>query len=119
MIADVRAGLGMPDAEALITQLRHDHPVEAGILLAKLRAKQNRLDEAADLLEQVAVQLRQDPWPPLRFKQEVFGLVERLSATSAARNARLQRAISQPFAVDALSDLRLKIVASMALRLDD
>jgi len=119
MVADLRAGAAKPDAEALITQLRRYQATEADVLLAKLRVAQNRLDDATDLLEGVSIRLRQDPWPLLRYKELALALAERVAATSAARNMRLQRAIDQPFSIQALEDTRLKISASLALRLDD
>ena len=119
MLADVRAGLAAPDAETLIEQLRRYQPTEAAILLAKLRVHQGRLDEATDLLEGVAKRLRTDPWPLHRFKSLALALLERVADTSANRNARLLRAIEQPFAVGAMEESRLKVAASLALRLDD
>ena len=101
MLADLRAGLAAPDAETLIEQLREYQPTEAAILLAKLRVHQGRLDEATDLLEGAAERLRTDPWPLHRLKSLALALLERVADTSATRNARLLRAIEQPFATRA------------------
>jgi spermidine synthase len=119
MLADLRAEAAAPDAEALIAQLRGYEATEADVLLAKLRVAQDRLDDATDLLEAATARLREDPWPLLRYKEQALALVERVAVTSAARNARLQRAIDRPFSIMALEDARLKISASLALRLDD
>jgi hypothetical protein len=119
MLADVRADTAAPDAEAMIARLRQYQPEEAAILLAKLRFRQGRLDEATEVLATAAERLRTDPWPLQRYKNQALELVERLAETSAPRNARLLRAIEQPFAVRALEDLRLSVAASLAMRVDD
>ena len=119
MVADIQAGLAAPEAEGLIEQLRAYQATEADILLAKLRFRQNRLDDATVLLERAAERLRRDPWPLQLYKDQALALVELVANTSAQRNARLLRAIEKPFAIYAMEDTRLKVAASLALRADD
>jgi spermidine synthase len=119
MLADLRAETAAPDAEALIGQLQRYQPTEAAIMLGKLRVRQGRLDEATDILESTATMLHTDPWPLQRYKRQALVLIERVADTSPLRNARLLRAIQQPFAIHALEDTRLKVAASLALRVDD
>jgi spermidine synthase len=119
MLADIHAGLASDEAAGLIEQLRAYQPAEAEILSAKLRFKQSRLDEATAHLEAAAARLRSDPWPLQLYKDQALALVELVAQTSAARNARLLRAVERPFAIQAMEDMRLKIAASLAIRHQD
>jgi spermidine synthase len=119
MLADLQAGIATPEAEGLIEQLRVYQPAEADTLLAKMRIRQGRLDEATDLLERVAERLRRDPWPLQLYKDQALVLIEMVARTDAGRNARLLRAVDRPFAIHAMEDMRLQVAASLALRADD
>ena len=79
MAADLEAEAGSDAALPLIEQLRAYQPAEADTMLATLRLRQSRFDEAAAALESAFVRLRVDPWPVLRFKEKALVLADALS----------------------------------------
>ena len=76
MAADLEAEAGSDAALPLIEQLRAWQPAEADTILATLRFRQSRFDEAAAALESAIVRFRVDPWPVRRFKEKALVLAD-------------------------------------------
>ena len=105
MAADLEAEAGSEAALPLIEQLRAWQPAEADTILATLRFRQSRFDEAAAALESAFVRLRVDPWPVLRFKQKALALAEMLIRAPPRRlAAALRRAAAAVLAARARRD---------------
>jgi hypothetical protein len=65
VVAEALAQGGVEGATASIDRLRAPHPVEADLLLARLRWAQGRLQEAVEAFERAFATYRRDPWPLL------------------------------------------------------
>jgi hypothetical protein len=101
-----------------IEQLRAHEPAEADILVAALRLRQGRIQEAAAALEAALIRLRTDPWPVLSLKQKAVDLVEPIAARDGVAARRLFDALREPFAVRAVEVPRLMALAGLSRRLD-
>jgi spermidine synthase len=118
MAAELEAERGSETALPLIEQLRGYQPAEADTVLATLRLRQSRLDEAASALESAFARYRVDPWARLRFNQNALALVDVLAARDPKQARRLFDVLRQPFAVRAFEDRRLLTMVNLATRFD-
>jgi spermidine synthase len=113
MVADLEAETGSDGALAILEQLRTYQPGEAAALLATLRFRQGRLDEAATALEAAFADFRAHPWALYRFKERAVALAGAVGARHAVLAERMIDALDQPFALRALQDQRLTTVAAL------
>jgi hypothetical protein len=118
MAADLEADAGSDAALPLIEQLRGYQPAEADIILATLRLRQSRFEESTAALEAAYVRLRDDPWPIAVYKRRALSLATLVTDRHPAAAARLFEALRQPFAVQALTDLRLLTMTELSQRSD-
>jgi spermidine synthase len=118
MLSDLEAETGSDAALALIDQLRTYQPGEAAAILATLRFRQARFDEAAGALEAAFDDFRASPWALSRFTERAMVLADQLAARSPLLAARMFEALRFPLAVRALQDERLMIVANLTPRLN-
>jgi len=118
MLADSEADAGSDAALAYIAELRQYEPGEADTILATLRIRQDRPDEAAAALEAALTRLRNDPWPTLQFKQRALQIAVALAEHDAVLARRMFEALRQPFSVRAVDDRRLITVAELTRQLD-
>ena len=119
LVAEGLADRGSEEAEAVIAQLRAAAPIEADAVLARLRLRQSRRDEAAALLERAFVAHRADPWPSPLLMRRALDLVVPLTEGDPALAARLLGALSQPFAVRSLDGVRLLTALWVAAQIPD
>ncbi len=117
LVAEGMAEAGDEGALPVIERLRALEPVEADYALARLRAKQGKLDEAARALEAALSAYRRDPWPSPQVMQRALVLLRDVAAKDASLSPRLYAALREPFAVRALDDARtaalLELVADL------
>ena len=73
-------------------------PVEADLILALLRSRQNRIDEAVALLRRSFLGYRRTAWPQPLVMDPAFDLALDLAHTSPERARTLYNALSLPFA---------------------
>jgi hypothetical protein len=92
--------------------------VEADIILATLRFRQDRLDEAATALESALTRLRTDPWPLHGYKEKALTLAETLGRKNPLYARRMFEALRRPFSVGELEDQRLMIAVALARQAD-
>jgi spermidine synthase len=118
MAADLEAEVGSEAALPLIEQLRAYQPAEADTILATLRLRQSRLDDAAAALDSAFVRLRDDPWPMPRFKLKALSLAGTLTARYPAASRRLFETLRQPLSLRALDELRLVTMTDLSNRFD-
>ena len=105
-------------ATLLAARLQGPHPVEAEIVLARLRWRQGRAQEAVEALERAFGRCRQDPWALPAVVKNAFPIVLDLASKDAALAARLDDALAQPFAVAVLDDERRLVRLEVAGYLD-
>jgi spermidine synthase len=117
MRADVQADSGSDDALGSIERLRAFGTGEAEVLLATLRARQERFEDAAAALEEAFDRFRADPWALTLFKQRAIALAGTIALRSPQIAARMQQALIVPFAIRAVQDDRLVLLATLARRL--
>ena len=106
--AEPLAERGDEAAMPYIDALRDGFEIEGATLLARLRYRQGRLDEAANALASAFEHYRTNPWPLPVIMRRALGLaVEMARDPSFPRvGARLVSALRQPFAVDLLHEQR-------------
>jgi tetratricopeptide (TPR) repeat protein len=87
-------------------------------LLAQMRWKQGRLEEATDAFEKAFALYRQDPWPLLSVMNKTFLIVADIAGRDPRLADRLEKALAQPFAVLLLNEERLATRYKVATYLD-
>jgi spermidine synthase len=75
-----------------------EQPIEGGYIVAALRAKQGRHDEATELLRRVFVNYRRSAWPDQELMAGSFELAVELARTDPKRARVLYDALARPFA---------------------
>ncbi len=118
LAADVEADAGSDAAIALIDRLRAWQPGEADTILAVLRMRQSRADEAAAALRSAFVRFETDPWPLVGFKQRALAIATTIAAGQPTLARQLYDALARPFAVRSLDDVRLFTAARLATMTD-
>ncbi len=118
MVADLSAETGSNDALALIEQLRAVQPGEADSILATLRFRQGRYDEAATAAESAFAFFRADPWALTRHKQKALDLVPLLAARDRRLAQRMYDALRLPLAIRAVQESRLTTEAELTRLVD-
>lgn len=118
MAADLEAEAASEAALPFIEQLRQSQPAEADIILATLRARQGKMDEATTTLAAAFERLRTDPWPLPFYKEKAMELADRLATSGPQQAARLYHALSQPFSVRELENRRLQLLSFMSRQVD-
>jgi hypothetical protein len=75
-----------------------EQPIEGGYIFATLLAKQERYDEATELMRRVFVNYRRSAWPQQELMDPAFELAVELARTDSKRARVMYEALSQPFA---------------------
>ena len=118
MLADLEADAGTDAALPMIAALRRYDPAEADTMLAELRLRQQRIEEAAAALEAVFRRLRADPWPLLRYKEKALDLANEITLVDPTLARRLYDALGEPFSIRAVDTDRLLMAAHLSTRFD-
>lgn len=115
--AEALAEGGNEQAMAFINLLRFDHPIEADVLTARLRWRQGKTAEAADLMAKALTAYRTDPWPLMIVMRRGLHIVSELARRdqSGATARRFYELLRQPFAVGLLTELRRKTAYELAV----
>ena len=88
-------------------------PVEADLIVAVLRARQKRHDEAVALLRRAFVGYRKTPWPQPLVMEPAFQLAHELAQTGPQRARILFDALAEPFA--AMQHENSRVLARIAI----
>jgi spermidine synthase len=118
VVAEALAVDGDEGASSYIARLAATRPVDAATLLAHLRWRQGRFAEAADLLEKAYVRYRTDAWPSITLMNRTFILAADLASKDKTLASRLDKALSQPFAVSMFEEERQQTRFKVATYLD-
>ena len=109
-LATIGEALASMRNEVLLAQVLEDlrplHPTEAHLLMAQLRAAQERSFEAVVELEAGFERLRSSPWVILSTLRRALKTAERIAPEDRSLAERLHKALSQPFAVYLLDEDR-------------
>ena len=110
--AEALADVGSEQALPFIHLLRFDHPIEADVLTARLRYRQQKFEEAADLLEKAFIAYRTDPWPLTVVMRRALTMALDLARADAsgATARRFYEVVRRPFVVGLLQEARLDAV---------
>lgn len=103
-------------AEPLAERLRAFQPIEADLVLARLRLREGRPDEAASLLESVFDGLRRDPWPLPAMTARGLRLAREVGAGNPVLAGRMLAALEKPFVLQLLEEERNLARLDLALR---
>jgi predicted membrane-bound spermidine synthase len=107
MLAEALASVGNEKATVYAELLRADQPAEADAVLAILRARQGRFEEATGLLESALARLRIDPWPAGTRLRAALGSAGPIADSDPRLARRLYDALGAPFAVEVLEEERI------------
>jgi spermidine synthase len=118
MLADLEAETGSDNAVSLIEQLRRYQPGEADAILATLRFRQGRFEDAAAALEAAFGDFRASPWALYRFKERGVALASAVAVRRPDLAVRMFDGLKSPFAIRALEDERLATEANLTRLLD-
>jgi hypothetical protein len=118
MLAEIAAVTDDDLAESLVEKVRAYNPGEADTILATLRVRQSRMEEAADALERAFARFRVDPWAMTAFKNKALILADRV-APGPALARRMVDALALPFANLSVDESRLFARAALSMRLVD
>ncbi len=105
-------------AAEYIERIRQRRAVEADVLLARLRWRQGRLEEATQAFERAFLAYREDPWPLAILIRNSFSVVLDIASRDAALASRLEESLAQPFSLSVLDEERRLIRLEVASRLD-
>lgn len=118
LAADTLAEIGDESALPHIERIRAVLAVEADSLLARLRARQDRIDEAVTALENALAGFHRDPWPDPALMRSALELVVELTKRNAALAPRLFQSVRSPFVLHALETERVAAVGELVSRMD-
>jgi len=112
-IAFTLADAGDLACEPLIDYLRQWQPLEADAVLARLRMRQNRLKESAELLRTAYTGYRTNPWPLPSLMRDSFDTAVLVSQDKEAARIVID-ALSKPFAAGQWNDGRQVVSLGIA-----
>jgi tetratricopeptide (TPR) repeat protein len=118
VLAEALAQGGEDLAGDYIERIRQRSGVEADVLLARLRWRQGRLEEATQSLERAFQVYREDPWPLAILVRNSFAVVLDIASRDAAFASRLEESLSRPFALAVLDEERRLVRLEVASRLE-
>jgi hypothetical protein len=118
LIGSAFAETGDERALAYAEELRATSPGEYDAIVARLRLRQGRLEEAAASFEELFVGLRENPWPMVRLVRAALEETSELVRRDARLAPRMYQALREPFALRVLDDLRrwIALGAAMAMQ---
>jgi len=118
IVATGLADAGDEAALPYIEQLRAFQATEGDCLVARLRARQGRFEEAGAALESAFERHRVDPWPSAVVVQDALVLAEEVAARHSPLALRLFQSVRSPFAVRSKELDRLNTMAELLSRID-
>lgn len=102
----VLAEAGRPDAEQYASALYPVEPIEADTIVARLRLRQGRVDEASALVLRALAAYRSDPWPLPYIMREALDTAAEIAQKAPQHRSAIVDALAKPFAAGQLSETR-------------
>lgn len=117
LVAESLAEAGNEQALTYAEKLRQWQPIESDVVLARLRWRQRRFDDAVAALEKVFQAYRANPWPFPQLMYRALVLAESVSKESSNPDLarRLHATLKEPFAVYLWDQVRLACRFNVAL----
>lgn len=115
LVAEGLAERGDEGAARYAEALRSFQPAEAEALLARLRLRQQRLDEAVGHLAAAFERHRSDPWPRVDVIARALRAAPRLAGVRPDLAPRLIESLAQPFAAGSLEQERAQARLDVAV----
>jgi len=109
---------GDEEAMRYIDALRPEFPIEADALLARLRWRQNRLQEGAAALIRVFDAYRRNPWPLPVVMRRTLGLVVEMAGHErfGEFGQAIYAALHEPFSIEMFNEQRKSALLFIAQR---
>jgi hypothetical protein len=107
LVTDGLAEKGDDAALEGIAAIRRGRPIEADVMLARLRFRQGKLRGAAEVLARALVAYREDPWPSPALMRRSLDLVVWIVRADPSLAPVLATGMAEPFAVRSLEGARL------------
>jgi spermidine synthase len=114
VLAVSNAELAEDAALVYIDQLRAFEPVEADAILARLRLRQGKLDQATDALVSSLTAYRSDLWPWPIMMNHALETAKELAQRHPPSVPALRRSLSEPFAGSMLDEARNEALLMLA-----
>jgi spermidine synthase len=112
--AEALAEVGDERAAGYAAEVTPVHPVVAHAVLARLRFRQGRIDEAVDRLQKSFVHYRRDPWADPAIMRRAVEMTIGLARISPPHAAGLYDALRVPFAAGQLDFTRRAALVAIA-----
>ena len=120
MVGELFAEEGEDAALPILEKLRAREPIEADALLARLRWRQNKADEATTAFEAAFNAYRSDPWPQQALLRRALHLTQELAVEEAGPLARrLFHALEQPLPSTSMISIGWKFYVELPQLLKD
>jgi len=121
IVGEMLADAGDAEALGYVEKLRVSQPVEADAILARLLARQGKVDEAISAIESAFERHRVDPWPWPVLMRHTVELAADLSTINPVTAARVYAAIKEPFVAHLEEEMRVDsmLVAAGQLPLEE
>jgi hypothetical protein len=119
-LANALNEVGSDDSLKLIERIRPTHPIEADALLAHLRWKQQRHEEALPALQRAYAGYRRDPWPDTDVMRRTLNLTVQMARADLRGDFAklLYDALDEPFILSLHEETRLRAQLQIASRID-
>ncbi|MGC8989594.1 MAG: hypothetical protein ACP5MD_05685, partial [Verrucomicrobiia bacterium] len=117
LVAESLADAGNEQALIYAGKLWQWQPIEADVVLARLRWRQRRFEDAVAALEKAFQAYRSNPWPfpPLMYRALVLAESVSKESSNPELARRLHAALKEPFAVHLWDQVRLACRFNVAL----
>lgn len=117
LLAEAMADTGDERATEYARELRGWQPIEADVVVARLRWRQGRLEDATAALERAFEGYRTNPWPLPLLMYRALELAQTISRQSpnSSLTRRLHAALREPFAVRLWDQVRAACRFNIAL----
>jgi hypothetical protein len=119
MVAECLAEIGDDRAPGFAEALRRwGRDLEAELALARWWARTDRVPEAVDSLVAALEGYRRDPWPHPPAMQRLLELAAELARSEPRHGRRIFAALSEPFSLDMLGEIRRATLLDVARSAD-
>jgi len=114
VVANAMAAAGDEEATRYIDQLRAFQPVEADVILGRLRIRQGKTDAGADALIAAFTKFHADPWPKRLAMRRALTLALAVGKSNPTYARRIGETLRTPFAACSQNETRQDILVQLA-----
>jgi hypothetical protein len=114
VVANALASLGDESAVKYIEQLRGFQPVEADVVLGRLRIRQGKAEAGTDALVAAFKRFHEDPWPRRLAMRRGLTLALAVGRSNPALAKRIGESLRTPFAACSQNETRQDVLVQLA-----